>query len=71
MLVIGPNDSDLKDMCDKWGLTFVAHGDVDAKTKLAAWLKNPTAAPAESIRSSFERHSLTAELSELFNTMIS
>ncbi len=71
LLVIGPNDSDLKDMCDKWGLTFVAHGDGDAKTKLAAWLKNPTAAPAESIRSSFERHSLTTELSELFNTMIS
>ena len=71
LLVIGPNGSDLKDMCNQWGLTFVAHGDGDAKTKLAAWLKNPTAAPAESIRSSFERHSLTTELSELFNTMIS
>lgn len=71
LLVIGPHDGDLEALCRTWGVTYVAHGDEGARVDIGAWLKNPLSPPDKSLRHTYERHAISAELADLFNTLVS
>lgn len=69
LLVIGPPESDLAALCESWGVAFFDHDDDPAR--IQAWLKNPTPAPAQSLRNDFERHSIATELAGVLHTLVS
>jgi len=71
MLVVGPTQGDLEDLCATWGVVFVPHDAPDGPLRIAAWLQHPSPAPDESFRASCERHALAGELAALFNSTIS
>ena len=71
MLVVGPAQGDLEDLCATWGVVFVPHDAPDGPRRIAAWLQHPSPAPDESFRASCERHALAGELAALFNSTIS
>ena len=74
LIVVGPADSDLEAHCRNWNVTFVAHGEANASTRIATWLKEHAQGHSprsedNSARDSFERHAIASDLADVLNSV--
>jgi hypothetical protein len=73
VLAFGPTGSDLERWCLNEGVSFVGHEDPRGQEKARDWLlarENAEQAPSHKSEQKFERHALTTDLSEVFNTVL-
>lgn len=74
LIVVGPADSDLEAHCRNWNVTFVAHGEANASTRIATWLKEHAQGHSprsedNSAKDSFERHAIASDLADVLNSV--